>query len=271
MERNKFLKKETKTFAVVTSVLIAIALIVLVVIGLMGGNFINISVIGSSVIVFVVGIFVGSMQIRVFSDYKNQKKFLCADGIFNICLTILVAITALIFVLVQNSKVDVRYFIFVFAMAFAIWKIIISVFAFKNKQYNAFLELLIALFWILSGVGVLLTSGISENLGLYILCVSNYLLGIVTIFYILFSYVFKEPIFLETSMAVELLKKEEMEKQQRINRFNNRFNGYVEQQKEQQEESLEQKLEKLKNLKDKDFITAEEYERKKKEILDKEI
>lgn len=271
METNKFLKKETKTFAVVTSVLIAIALIVLVVIGLMGGNFINISVIGSSVIVFIVGIFLGSMQIRVFSDYKSQKKFLCADGIFNICLTILVAITALIFVLVQNSKIDVRYFIFVFAMAFAVWKIIIAVFAFRNKQYNAFLELLIAVFWILSGVGVLLTAGINNNLGIYMLCVSNYLLGIVTIFYILFSYVFKEPLFLETPKAVELLKKEEIERQQRINRFNNRFNGYVEQQNEPKEESLEQKLEKLKSLKNKNFITQEEYEKKKKELIDKEI
>ena len=62
----KFLKKETKTFSVVTSVLIGIALMVLVIVGLIGGNFLNFSVVGSSVIAFVSAIFMGAMQIRVF-------------------------------------------------------------------------------------------------------------------------------------------------------------------------------------------------------------
>ncbi len=272
--KNQFLTRDTKVFSVVTSVLIAIALIVLVIIGLMGGNFLDISVIGSSVIVFIVGIFLGSMQIKVFTDYKSQKKYLCADGIFNICLTVLVAISALVFLLVRESQFDLRYFIFVFAIAFAVWKIVIAVYGFKNKRFNAFVELLIAIFWIISGISVLITTLISNNTSIYLLCVSNYLLGITTIFYILYSYVFKDPNFLETPEALDLLKKEQEERQQRLNRFNNRFNSYqppVQNDETKESDDLEDKLSKLKSLKDKNFITEEEYEKRKKELLDKEL
>lgn len=275
-EKNKFLTKDTKVFSVVTSVLIGIALIVLVIIGLMSGNFLNISVIGSSVIVFVVGIFLGSMQIKIFFDYKSQKKYLCADGIFNICLTVLVAISALVFLFVRQSQFDLRYFIFVFAIAFAVWKMVIAAYGFKNKRFNAFVELLIAIFWILSGIAVLLTAVNDNQAFIYLLCVSNYLLGITTIFYILYSYVFKDPDFLETREAIELLQKDQEERQQRLNRFNSRFNSYQQSPiptntEKKVEDNLEEKLLKLKSLKDKNFITEEEYEKRKKELLDKEL
>lgn len=275
-EKNKFLTKDTKVFSVVTSVLIGIALIVLVIIGLMSGNFLNISVIGSSVIVFVVGIFLGSMQIKIFFDYKSQKKYLCADGIFNICLTVLVAISALVFLFVRQSQFDLRYFIFVFAIAFAVWKMVIAAYGFKNKRFNAFVELLIAIFWILSGIAVLLTALNDNQAFIYLLCVSNYLLGITTIFYILYSYVFKDPDFLETREAIELLQKDQEERLQRLNRFNSRFNSYQQSPiptntEKKVEDNLEEKLLKLKSLKDKNFITEEEYEKRKKELLDKEL
>lgn len=270
----KFLKKETKTFAVVTSVLIGIALMVLVIIGLIGGNFLNFSVVGSSVIVFVSAIFMGAMQIRVFSNYKSQKKYLCADGIFYICLTILVAVAGIVFVLVPNAQVDIRYFIFVFALAFAVWKILISVLGFKNKYYNAFAELIIALFWLISGVAVLLTTFENlVNIGSYLLCISNYLLGIATIFYILFSYVYKEPNFLITDEAVAILQKENEERASRVNRFNARYSIPVVENKneDKNKDSLEEKLSKLQGLKEKGFITEEEFEKRKKSLLDSEL
>ena len=71
----KFLNKDTKVFSVVTSVLLGIALLVLVIVGLISGNFLGISVVGSCVVVFVSAIFMGSMQIRVFNNYKSQKKY----------------------------------------------------------------------------------------------------------------------------------------------------------------------------------------------------
>ncbi len=270
----KFLNKDTKVFSVVTSVLLGIALLVLVIVGLISGNFLGISVVGSCVVVFVSAIFMGSMQIRVFNNYKSQKKYLCADGIFYICLTVLVAIAGLVFVLVPNAKVDIRYFIFVFALAFAIWKMLIAVLGFKNKYYNAFLELVIAILWLLSGLAVLFS--LFNNLsviGQYLLCVSNYILGAVTIFYILFSYVFKEPDFLVTEKAKEILLREQEERQQRINRFNNRF-GVSEPQnstKPVTKEGVEDKLKKLQNLKNNNFITEEEFEKRKQQILDEEF
>ena len=91
MGKHKFLERGTKTFSVFTSVLIGLAVLVLVIIGLTGGQILNVSVVGSSVLAFIVAIFLGAMQIKVFGDYKNQNKYLCADGIFYICLTILVA------------------------------------------------------------------------------------------------------------------------------------------------------------------------------------
>ena len=271
---NKFLKRETKVFAVTTSVLIGIALMVLVIIGLVAGTFLNISIIGSSVIVFASGIFMGSMQIRVFSDYKSQKKYLCADGIFYICLTILVLMAALVYVFVPESEFDLRYFIFVFALAFAVWKIIIAVLGFKNKNFNAFAELIIATFWLLSGIGVLLTTFDSfVNVGSYIMCVSNYLLGIATIFYILFSYIFKEPNFLITEQAKLILEQEQQEKAARLNRFNARFDGGQVQPQNvtNKDDSLEDKIAKLNSLKEKGFISEEEYEKRKQALLDKEL
>ena len=272
MDDMKFLSKDTKVFSVVTSVLLGIALLILVIVGLISGKFLEISVVGSCVVVFIAATFMGSMQIRVFGNYKSQKKYLCADGIFYICLTILVAITGIVFVLVPNAKVDLRYFIFVFALVFAVWKILIAVLGFKNKYYNAFLELVIALLWMASGVSVLFT--LFENLstiGQYMLCVSNYTLGAVTIFYILYSYVFKEPNFLVTETAKAILLKEQEEKQQRLNRFNSRFVDVNVNQVKPAQDTLEDKLKKLQNLKDKNFITEEEYEKRKKQILDEEL
>lgn len=270
MEKHRFLERGTKTFSVVTSVLIALAVLVLVIIGLTGGQILNVSVVGSSVLAFIVAIFLGAMQIRVFNDYKNQNKYLCADGIFYICLTILVAISALVFVFTPNAQFDLRYFIFVFTLTFAVWKIVLAVIGFKNKRFNAFVELLIAICWLISGVAVMLTSTMEGEVPLYVLCASNYLLALVTIFYILYSYVFKDPTYLETEEGLRILQKEQEAKEQRLNRFNNRYNP-APQTQTVSEEKLEDKLAKLQSLKEKGFITEEEFEAKKKDLINKEL
>lgn len=276
MNENKFLKKDTKIFSVVTSVILGIALLILVVIGLVGGNFLGVSVIGSTIIVFVASLFMGIMQIRVFSDYKGIKKYLCADGIFYICLTVISAITALVYLFVRNAQIDLRYFIFVFAIAFAIWKLIISIIGFKNKFFNAFIELLITICWIISGVAVLLTAlNVNGNLSVYMLCISNYLLGGITIFYMLYSYIFNEPKYLVTKEALAIQEKENFERQQRLNRFNSRFENFAQNQGNTQsnkdESSIEEKLEKLKMLKEKGFITETEYEEKRKKLIENDL
>lgn len=275
MSDKKFLQSGTKTSVVVISVIIAISLLVLVITGLITGSFLNVSVVGSSVIVFIVSIFLGSVQIKVFGDYKRQSKLLCADGIFYICLTILVAISALVFVAIPDAQFDLRYIIFFFVLVFALWRILIAIIGFKNKYYTAPFELILAVFWIVSGVGVLLSVDIAtENVGAYLMCSSNYLLGAFSVIYMLYAYIFREPKFLETQEGFKTLEKENIERQQRLNRFNGSYNNFSEindKDDKDNADNLEDKLNKLKNLKEKGFISEEEYDKKKKELLDSEF
>ena len=62
---------------------------------------------------------------------------------------------------------------------------------------------------------------------------SNYALTLATVFYMLFSYIFKEPTFLITEKAIEIQNEEQLPRQQRLNRFNANLAGTpVEQPKE---------------------------------------
>ena len=272
----KFIKKETRASAVVLSIMLGIAVILLTMIGLITGKFIEISTIGSPIIVLLGAIFLGSIQIRVFSNYKAQKKFLCADGIFSICLTVLIGLAAIIYIGVQNAVFDLRYVIFAFTTIFAVWKICVAVIAFKNKHFNAIIELILALLWLGSGAGIFLTT--YANLfatGIYLMSIANYLLTLATIFYMLFSYVFKEPNFLVTEKALEIQESEDLTRAERLNRFNARLNHQnvetKQEQKNKAELSLEEKLQKLQNLKEKGFISEEEFESRKKDILDEAL
>lgn len=273
MDKNKFLKRETRILAVTASVFMGLALAILIIIGLIGGNFLRVSTVGSCVILGGTSVLISCVQIRVFFDYKSKNKYLCADGIFNICLTILIAVTALVWNFNEGS-VDLRYFIFAFAITYAIWKFIVAVIGFKQKRFNAFVELILACLWALSSVSVLLTA-FNVNGSVLLLCISNYVLVVAFVFYILYSYIFKEPVFLETPEAIAMLNKEEEERQIRLNRFNRDFGKVEDVQRAEtqkvQEQDIEKKLEKLKNLKDKGFITAEEYEEKRKKIFETEI
>ena len=272
--KRKFLKRETRILSVVASVFMALALIVLVVVSLLAKeNKLRISLVGSCVLLGIMSVLFSIVQIRVFFDYKSKNKYLCADGISNLCLTLLIATTALIYVFLQDAAMDLRYIIFVFAAIFVIWKIVVAVFGFKEKRTNAFMELILAAFWLLSGVMVLLT--VFEIKGSELtLTISNYVLGVVFVVYILYSYVFKEPTYLETEEAIAQLNKEEEERQIRLNRFNQNFERIDRAepaQETKQEPDIEQKFEKLKTLKEKGFITEEEFEERKKKLLDSEL
>lgn len=272
----KFIRKDTRVSTVVLSVMLGVATILLSMLGLITGKFIEVSTIGSPIVVLLGAIFLGSIQIRVFSDYKAQKKFLCADGIFSICLTVLIGLAAIIYIGVQDAAFDLRYVIFAFTSIFAVWKICVAAIAFKNKHFNAFVELLLALLWIASGVGIFLTIYVDLfYTGIYLMSISNYVLTLATIFYMLFSYIFKEPDFLITEKALEIQGSEDLTRAERLNRFNARLNNQTVETKPQQnnksELDLEEKLQKLQNLKEKGFISEEEFESRKKEILDEAL
>lgn len=72
----------------------------------------------------------------------------------------------------------------------------------------------------------------------------------------LFSYVIKEPIYLETETAINLLEEEKLDTK------------FIKLGKPTGTNRIQEKLRKLKELKDNDLISVEDYENKKKQILE---
>lgn len=72
----------------------------------------------------------------------------------------------------------------------------------------------------------------------------------------LFSYVIKEPIYLETEIAINLLEEEKLDAK------------FIKLEKPTGTNRTQEKLRKLKELKDNDLISVEDYESKKKQILE---
>lgn len=274
----KFLKRDTKTGIVVTSVIVSIAVIAMIMTAILAKISVsNVMAVGTSIIVILTAIATGISQIKVFRDYKSVKKSLCADGIFNICVSALILITGVIYLYMRNSTFDLRYFISVFVLAFAIWKIIIGIKAFKEKRNNAWLDVVLATFWFTSGILLILTAIFNTDTTLIIFAVSNFLLLITEVVYLLYSYIFKTPDYLATDEAIAIIKNEQAERQLRLNRYNALAGKTiqettVEEKKENNNENdLKTKLSKLNALKMEGIISEEEYAEKRKKIIDESI
>ena len=88
---------------------------------------------------------------------------------------------------------------------------------------------------------------------------------VTTIFYSLYSYVIREPEYLETEKAIAILKKEEERREFR----QAKLDGRIETNKTTLTSDLvKEKLKRLKELKDANLISQEDYEEKKAEIID---
>lgn len=274
----KFLKRDTKTGIVVTSVIVSIAVIAMIMTAILAKISVsNVMAVGTSIIVILTAIATGISQIKVFRDYKSVKKSLCADGIFNICISALILITGVIYLYMRNSTFDLRYFISVFVLAFAIWKIIIGIKAFKEKRNNAWLDVVLATFWFTSGILLILTAIFNTDTTLIIFAVSNFLLLITEVVYLLYSYIFKTPDYLATDEAIAIIKNEQAERQLRLNRYNALAGKTIqetaveEKKKNNNENDLKTKLSKLNALKMEGIISEEEYAEKRKKIIDESI
>lgn len=73
----------------------------------------------------------------------------------------------------------------------------------------------------------------------------------------LYSYVIKEPEYLQTQRALDILEEEKQE-ELKLNKIG----------KPTSTNRVQEKLRKLKELKDNDLISVEDYENKKKQILE---
>lgn len=284
---NQFIKKGSKTSCITASVISGIALISLVMILLLVQVDTDakalLAFFFTIALVFIITFWVGILQIKIFSDYKSQRKYLCAEGIFIICLTVLIIITAVLFRILQADvvfgtgtleTVDIRWFIAVFLLGYTVWKATVVALALREKRFNWLLELIIAVIWLAMSVLTVVsifTTGNALSSILWIFTTVGWALIITYIVYLLTSYIFNKPAYLETPEAFEILKKETTTRNNRIARANamvgNMSNPSSDEKPTKQGEDLETRLKKLDDLLAKNILTKEEYDEKRKQII----
>jgi hypothetical protein len=218
-----FITKSTRTKTIVASVLTGIALITLI----MLSSLLNIESTTKTIMCFLytVGLMLvllfwqGLIQINVFNDYKCQKKMLCADGILNLCFAALITISGILFASLQVNAVikgielattDIRVFIVAFLLALTFWKIATFILSIKEKRYNWWLEMIFAILWLAISIVTFISIFSTSLIGIaWTFVTMGWALIVTTIFYSLYSYVIREPEYLETEKAIAILKKEE--------------------------------------------------------------
>jgi len=288
----KFLTSSTKTNIVIMSVISGLAAVALIMFSIISlAEVKSLLTFGfSAVILLILNVWHGILQIKVFKDYKGQRKSLCAEGIFNICLTALIFITLYLFtqssIVTAISKgekattnVDLRIFIGIFISAFAFWKIFNIITAIKEKRKNLWIEILICILWLALAILCFVTISITTLDGLlnllWAMAIVCLLLVISIPVYNLYSYIFNTPDYLINDNALAILEKEQQDRANRMARFNTMLTGNVVQQaptqsspEEPKKESIEDKLTKLESLKEKGLITEEEYNKKRQALID---
>lgn len=274
-----FITKSTRTKTIVASVLTGIALITLI----MLSSLLNIESTTKTIMCFLytVGLMLvllfwqGLIQINVFNDYKCQKKMLCADGILNLCFAALITISGILFASLQVNTVikgielattDIRVFIVAFLLALTFWKIATFVLSVKEKRYNWWIEMIFAILWLAISIVTFISIFSTSLIGIaWTFVAMGWALIVTTIFYSLYSYVIREPEYLETEKAIAILKKEEERREFR----QAKLDGRIETKKTTLTSDLvKEKLKRLKELKDANLISQEDYDEKKAEIID---
>lgn len=273
----KFLSKSTKIQGVVASVLTALALIVLTMLSTLiqfnnYSNKVMMTFIYTICLVFILLIWHGILQIKVFSDYKSKRSYLCADGILSLCMGTLLIVSGVLLATLQLDELlgsnlitgtaDIRIFLTCFLAIIAFWKLAVMIIAIKEKHFNWWCEMLFMVFWLMLSVLCLASMLVNKNAItgiLWTIVAFSWALIILTIFYILYSYIIKTPRYLETEEALEQRKEELEELKFKKERLNNRNNSL----------DYKDKLKKLQELKDENLISESEYISKKNEIIDK--
>lgn len=278
----KFLSKSTKIQGVVASVLTALALIVLIMLSTLiqfneYSNRVMMTFIYTVCLVFILLIWHGILQIKVFSDYKSKRSYLCADGILSLCMGILLIVSGILLATLQldillktnliTGTADIRIFLTCFLAIIAFWKLAVMIIAIKEKHFNWWCEMLFIIFWLMLSILCLASMLVSKNAItsiLWSIVAFSWALIILTIFYILYSYIIKMPKYLETEEAIQ-------QKQEEIDQIKVRKEKLLERKSSSNNVSTtyKDKLKKLKELRDDNLISEEEYLDKKSEILNK--
>ena len=278
----KFLSKSTKIQGVVASVLTALALIVLIMLSTLiqfneYSNRVMMTFIYTVCLVFILLIWHGILQIKVFSDYKSKRSYLCADGILSLCMGTLLIVSGILLATLQlhtlldynliTGTADIRIFLTCFLAIIAFWKLAVVIIAIKEKHFNWWCEMLFMIFWLMLSILCLTSMFINGSTLtgiLWSIVAFSWALIILTIFYILYSYIIKTPKYLETEEAIQ-------QKQEEIDQIKSRKEKLLERKSSSNNVSTtyKDKLKKLKELRDDNLISEEEYLDKKSEILNK--
>ncbi len=288
-----FLRRETRVSTVVWSVICIIAAIMLTLLALMLDN-VKIAVVGSVVLALILSFVHGITQLAVVRDYRASHRYLSVDGILHICLTIVIALASVLYLVSQAilaaadspSSFDFRYVVAVFIFVVAAWQCCVAVIAFRGRHFNAPVEALLALSYIASGIGVLGQSGFSDGVAAdRFLLIADFVLCAVTLVYLLVSYVFRSPDYLVTEEGLQTLRREQELQAQRAARFA----GFGAPQPPQAPYSaapaaptspnaaaqsgavgdITARLAKLKNLFEAGLISESEYRAKRQELIDR--
>lgn len=262
-----FIKRRTKTKSIIASVVTGLALITLI----MLSTLLNITsatrtimcLIYTTALLLVLCIWEGTLEINVFGDYKCQRKYLCADGIVSICMGVLLIVCSVLFGSLQAvtiikgtvlSTADIRIFLTVFLFIMTTWKSIILALSIKEKRFNWWCELVITIFWLALTILCLVSMFVKDLTTIAWITVSfSWALIAINIVGVLLSYVIKAPNYLETEQAKHMLEDDNLKK--------------VVKGKEVTASTNEARLKKLKELKDQDLISNEDYENAKQNIL----
>lgn len=287
-DRSQFLRKETRVSTVVWSIICIIAIIMLTLLALML-NKREIAVVGSVVLALCLSFVHGITQLTVLRDYRSSHRYLSMDGIMHICLTVIIAMASVLYLIVEAiratgaviaSSFDFRYMVAVFIFAVAVWQCVVTYIAFRRRHFNAPVEALLAVSYVVSGVGVIGQATFrQEDTAAVFLLIADFLLCAVTLFYLLFSYVFHSPEYLVTEEGVQALRREAEMQAQRAARFapfaappQPGQPTYPPQMpgapaEPDPREDIADRLIKLKNLYDAGVISGDEYQEKRRELL----
>lgn len=277
----KFLAKSTKTSCVVASVLTGLLLITLI----MLSTLLSISSVSKTTMTFIYTICLvlilliwhGILQIKVFNDYKSKRNYLCADGILSLCMGALLIVSGILLATLQlndligdnliTGTADIRIFLTCFLAIIAFWKLAVMIIAIKEKHFNWWCEMLFMIFWLVLAAlcltSMFVTKQVLTNI-IWTIVAFSWALITLTIFYMLYSYVIKTPNYLETEEAIQLKQEEIEETKLRKEKLRNKIEV-----KSTTGSGLQDKLKKLKELRDNQLITEEEYQDKKAELLER--
>ena len=142
-----FLTGKTKVRTIILNSLMIIALVTLAalstLLNLTPHGRLLMCTIYSVVLVSLVLLVQGLLQLSAFKDYKCQNKYLCAQGIINIVVAILISVLGLLHLIFgANVLIDIRYYIHTLTLLYFIWNSINVINSYKEHRFNFILDII---------------------------------------------------------------------------------------------------------------------------------